>query len=208
MRYVFATIFALLLWPSLLMAQDKEYQYEIGTGFGTNWYYGDANRGKSFSEQALTADLLLRYNANLRWAYAIDLSSLGIADARYWQLAIRPELTFWNYGWGSDYREKHRMAPFLTAGIGFGCTTGLKENAFACTIPLGLGIKWKMAPRWNAQVTALFAKSFNDNLDGMADPYGVGTTTPMNTDWIGSLVLSITFDFKERCTECRNQNSF
>jgi len=208
MRRIFLFILAAFLYSAQAGAQDKEYLYEIGAGAGMNWYYGDVNRGKAFSDQAFAADILLRYNANLRWALALDLSSQGIADARFWQMAFRPELTFWNYGWGSDYREKHRIAPFLTAGIGFGSTSGLDENALTCTIPIGLGIKWKMAPRWNSQLTLLFSKSFNDGIDGVGDPYNIGTTTPMNTDWIGSLVLSITFDFKERCTECRNQNSF
>jgi len=208
MRRIFLFILAILLGTTNGLAQDKEYQYEIGAGGGINWYYGDGNRSKAFSDQALAVDLLLRYNADLRWAYAIDLSSQGLGNARYWQLAFRPEFAFWNYGLGSDYREKHRIAPFLTIGIGFGCTSGLEENAVTCTIPLGVGIKWKMAPRWNAQLTAQFSKSFNDRLDGIEDPYKVGTTTPMNTDWIGSIILSITFDFKERCIECRNQDSF
>ena len=40
----------------------------------------------------------------------------------------------------------------------------------------------------------------------MTDPYSMGTKVPANTDWIGSLMLSITFSFKERCLQCHNQN--
>jgi len=208
MRRVLWLILAVFIFSLQLKAQDKEYLYEIGAGGGMNWVYGDSNHGKAFSDQDFTADILLRYNANLRWAFAADFSSNGIGDARYWQMGLRPEIAFWNYGWGSDYREKHHVAPFLTTGVGFGFTTGHEENSLALTIPIGLGIKWKIAPRWNAQLTTLFTKSFNDRLDGIEDPIKVGTTTPMNTDWIGSVVVSITFDFKERCDECHNQNSF
>ncbi|MBQ0056325.1 MAG: outer membrane beta-barrel protein [Bacteroidales bacterium] len=215
-------LFLLLLFlVPCLKAQDKEYLYEIGGGVGTSWAYGDINRSSAVYNPGLAFDLIWRYNLNLRWALALDVSASKLQgdshdfdnafpdgqhltfDSRLWQLAFRPEITFWNYGFGSDYREKHRLAPFLTMGVGF----GMARNA-SLTIPMGLGMKWKMSPRWNAQLTCLFTKVMNDATDRIDDPYGMGTTMPMNTDWIGSLTLSLTFDFKERCVECHNQNSF
>lgn len=221
----------LLLWLVLmasalnLQAQEKEYMYEIGMGGGMSWAYGDINRSSLIYEPSGAAELLFRYNANLRWSIAIDLSSNGLkgdtrdfdnqfphpgqytADACYWQLGIRPEFTFWNYGWGADYREKHRLAPFLTAGVGFGYCTGNEKDCGALSLPLGIGLKWKMAPRWDLQLTSLWAKTFSDGLDGVTDPYNIGTTVPMNTDWVSSIMLSVTFCFKERCIECHNQKN-
>lgn len=233
MKYFLQT-FTLLILSSSLHAQEKEYMYEIGGGIGTSWGYGDINRSSALYDPSLAADLLFRYNINLRWALAVDASTNGLKgdskdfenafpnstqwsfDRRYWQLGIRPEFSFWNYGWGNDYREKHRVAPFLTAGLGVGISTGdTQQDALvdsdantAFSIPLGLGVKWKMAPRWDLQCTALWTKSFGDKVDGIADPYNVGTIAPVNTDWIGSIYVSVTFCFKERCLECKNQNSF
>lgn len=210
-----------------LQAQEKEYMYEIGVGGGLGWYYGDVNHSQMAYNPSVSLEAVFRYNVNLRWAMTIDLSTQSMKgdskdtqnlfpdgtqsfDRQYTQLAFRPEFTFWNYGWGSDYREKHRLAPFLTAGLGFGFangnSTGRDKNTTILTVPLGLGLKWKMAPRWDMQFTSLWAKSFSDEADGISDPYHVGTTAPMNTDWICSTNLSITFSFGERCLECHNQN--
>lgn len=221
-----------------LMAQDKEYMYEIGGGAGTSWIYGDINRTRFVYNPNLAYGLQFRYNANLRWSFAIDLSANQLqgdsrdfnnvyplddrwdVDRTYWQLGFRPEFTFWNYGWGSDYREKRRIAPFLTLGLGFGWSTGETrqmdnngtlrhtddKSVATLSIPVGLGIRWKFAPRWDLQLTNLWTKTLGDGIDGMTDPYSMGTKVPANTDWIGSLMLSITFSFKERCLQCHNQN--
>ncbi|MDO4496821.1 MAG: outer membrane beta-barrel protein [Bacteroidales bacterium] len=202
------TLACLLVLSAPLMAQEKEYLFEVGAGVGTSWYYGDNNRGKAFSDQALAADVLCRYNANLRWSFALDLATQGVNEARFWQMAVRPEISFWNYGWVNDYREKRHFTPFLTAGIGLGGTSGLDDNTFAVTLPLGAGVKWKLTPRTNVQLTSLFTKALSDGIDGIKDPHHTGTRVPMNTDWMASVVLSVTFDFKERCIGCRNQETF
>lgn len=218
-----------------LKAQEKEYLYEIGLGGGMSWGYGDINQSKAVYSPALAADLLFRYNVNLRWAVAVDLSTNGVKgsssdfdaampggfrydyDRRLWQLAVRPEFNFWNYGFGADYREKKSLAPFLTMGIGLGLSTGdvTIDNAgartvedgsdFSFNIPMGVGVKWKMAPRWNTQLTCLFTKSFGDRVDGISQLPAIKTSRLMKNDWLGSLLLSVTFDFRERCVECHNQ---
>ena len=133
---------------STAMAQEKEYLYEIGAGTGISWGYGDVNASKAVYNPSLSYSLLYRYNLNLRWALAAELQSAGIKgdtrdfDAafpggdynfsrRYWQLQVRPEVHFWNYGLGSDYREKKRYTPFLTAGLSAGNATPVAEfNVF------------------------------------------------------------------------------
>lgn len=241
MQRLFVIITILLLCLSTASAQDEEYMYEVGGGIGSSWGYGDANRSQLLYNPKFAYDLIWRYNVNLRWALAVDVSADMLSgdtrdfdnkfpnnvyydyDTHLWQLAFRPEFTFWNYGLGSDYREKHRLAPFLTLGLGFGMAhiksnidvipskgyplSKLDQTKAALTVPIGLGLKWKIAPRLNAQLTCMFSKIFSDELDGIDDPYHTGTTVPMNTDWTGTLKLSITFDFKERCIECHNQDN-
>lgn len=212
-----------------LRAQNgEEYMYEIGPAVGASWAYGDVNRSSALYDPSLAYGLLFRYNVNLRWTFALDFTGNRLTgdshdfdnvmpggtdwsfDRRYWQFGIRPEFAFWNYGWGADYREKHRLAPFLTAGIGFGWANGSSSGDDRSTstlaLPVGIGMKWKMAPRWDLQLTCLWTKTFADGIDGITDPYAMGTTTPVNTDWIGSMMLSITFNFKERCLTCHNQD--
>lgn len=215
----------LLLTLTTAQAQEKEYLYEIGGGVGTSWGYGDVNATKAVYSPSSAFSLLYRYNINLRWALAAELQSAGLTgdsrdfgyalpggdhdfSLRFWQLGIRPEIHFWNYGWGSDYREKKRYTPFMTLGISGGVVTGLDdESEFTLGIPMGLGYKFKAAKRWNAQLTALFTKTFSDWLDGKADPEGITTSNLVGNDWMASITLSVTFDFKERCIECHNQKN-
>lgn len=218
-RFCFCLLAAVGL-SGVAMAQD--YLYELGVGTGMSMAYGDVNKSKPIYNPSLAGDLLFRYNYNLRWSLTADLASYGLKgdsrdfgnhfpdnavhrfDSRYWQLGIRPEFNFRNFGWGNDFREKKRLVPFLTAGVGFGFSAGTDNNVFAVSIPLGAGMKWKMAPRWNMQFTCLFTKVFSDGIDGIDDPMGIASGAMKNTDWIGSLMLSVTFDFGTRCITCHN----
>ncbi len=218
------TLFLAIALTSI-KAQEKEYLYEIGAGAGISWGYGDVNASKAFYSPSLSYSLVYRYNLNLRWALAAELQSSGITgdtrdfdsafpggdydfSMRYWQLQVRPEIHFWNYGWGSDYREKKRYTPFLTAGLSAGIVTGGDDkSSFAFGIPMGVGYKFKLAKRWNTQVTCLFTKTFSDKLDGRVDPEGIKTNALIDNDWLASIHLSVTFDFKERCIECHNQKN-
>lgn len=228
---VFRTLFLLVTLTLAItrpaLAQEKEYLYEIGGGIGMSWGYGDVNTSKVIYSPSTSFGLVYRYNVNLRWALAAELQSNGLSgdtrdfgyasptglphdySLRTWQLGFRPEIHFWNYGLGSDYREKRRYTPFLTAGLTMGLITGLDEDKGTAFlgIPLGVGYKLKMAKRWNAQLTALFTKTFSDKLDGWADPTGIQSNALVGNDWMAAIHLSVTFDFKERCIECHNQKN-
>ena len=218
-----AAILFMLSSLCLANAQEAEFIYEVGFGGGMSWAYGDVNRSKVMYNPAFAGDLLIRYNANPRWSVVADLSTYGLKgdsrdfdnafpgdgqlsfDNRLWQLAIRPEFSFWNYGWKNDYREKKHLAPFITAGAGIGFASGDGDTGAVLCIPIGAGAKWKLSPRANAQVTCLFTRTFGDSADGIKDPYMVGSSGFANSDWIGSIVFSITFDFKERCVNCNKE---
>lgn len=189
-------------------AQEKEYMYEVGATAGISWGYGETNASHAIYSPKASYSLLGRYNINLRWALAAELAGNGIADRHYWQVAIQPEFHFWNYGLGMDYREKKRYTPYLTAGFTGGIVTGKGKNEFCWGIPIGAGFKVKIKPRLNAQISALFTKTFSDTLDGIADPEGIKTSSLMGNDWLAAIRIGITFDFKERCLECKNQNSW
>lgn len=206
-------------------AQEKEYMYEVGASAGLSWGYGDVNANRVIYDPSFSYSVMGRYNVNLRWALAAELSGSGISgntadfdyafpggdykfDRQCWQASILPEFHFWNYGLGIDYREKKRYTPFLTAGLTAGAVTGDGSSDFIWGIPLGAGFKVKIRPRLNAHITALFTKTFSDKLDGCADPEGIKTSALMGNDWLAAIRIGITFDFKERCVECKNQDSW
>lgn len=227
-RYPFPLLMALLLtlcFGVSAQAQEKEYIYEIGATGGISWGYGDVNASKALYKPSFSYGIMGRYNINLRWAVAAELASSGIqgntADfdyafpggdyqfsRRFWQVAILPEFHFWNYGLEMDYREKKRYTPYLTAGLSAGTVTGDGCSDFTWGIPLGAGFKVKVNPRLSAHITALFTKTFGDKLDGITDPEQIKTSTLMGNDWLAAIRIGFTFNFKERCAECKNQNSW
>lgn len=228
MRLLFRSLlltFLLMASATGLMAQEKEYLYEIGGGIGTSWGWGDVNSSKAIYNPSVSFGAVWRYNLNLRWALATELQSLGMKgdtrdfdyafpggdyqfETRYWQLGFRPEINFWNYGWGSDYRDKRRYAPYLTMGLSAGIVTGADDTVFAWGIPIGAGVKWKVNKRLNTQLSCILTKTFSDKLDGKADPEGIHTSGLIGNDWVAQIQLSVTFDFKERCIECHNQHYY
>ncbi len=208
-----------------LKAQEKEYLYEIGGGLGMSWGWNDVNSSSPIYKPSASFGAVWRYNLNLRWALATEIQSLGLRgdtddfsyafptgsyhySTRYWQVGLRPEIHFWNYGWGSDYRDKRRYTPFLTLGIAGGMVTGGNEAHFAWGIPLGAGFKWKMNKRWNVQLSGIVTKAFSDELDGIVDPEGIRTSGLAGNDWTAQIQMTVTFDFKERCIECHNQHYY
>ena len=213
------------IWPgSVIIAQEDDYLYELGAGVGASVAYGDINKSRPLYNPTLAADIVFRYNYSLRWSFVADLASYGLRgdsrdfgnvypdgaqpsiDSRYWQLALRPEFNFRNYGWGNDFREKSRLVPFLTMGLGVGVADSGDKNAFAVSLPLGAGMKWKAAPRVNVQLTCLFTKTFSDNTDGLKDPFGIESKALKNTDWVGALMLGVTFEWGTRCIKCNNHD--
>ncbi len=227
-RHFLSLLFAflLLLTGSInAKAQEKEYMYEIGGSAGINWGYGDINASSAIYSPSLSFSIIGRYNLNLRWGLAAELISSGISgntadfdyafpggdykfSRRFWQASISPEFHFWNYGLESDYREKKRYVPFLTMGLTAGVVSGDGNNDFTWGIPMGVGFKLKIRPRLNGHVSLLFTKTFGDKLDGCADPEKIKTSALMGNDWMASIRFGLTFDFKERCIECKNQNSW
>lgn len=218
-----ATIIILAFSLLGLRAQEKEFMYEIGLGGGASWAYGDINKSKVVYNPSFDGSLFFRYNANPRWAFVADMSMMGIKgdsndfdnvfpngqhlefDNSLWQMSIRPEFHFWNFGWENDYRERKHLVPFLTAGLGFGLASGNEEAGPYLSFPVGAGLKWKMAKRWNFSLTCLFTRTLGDIADGISDPYNLNSNNTFNSDWIGSLVLGISFDFMERCINCNKE---
>jgi hypothetical protein len=239
MKRILVLLITVITLTSWSHAYGQDYLYELGVAGGMSVAYGDINKSKVLYNPAFVGALQFRYNHNLRWAFAAEFGSYGLKgdsrdfdnhypngvdyqfDTRLWQLSFRPEFSFRNFGWGNDFREKQRLVPFVTAGVGLGVTSGNSymlqttettgdvlmtstDNGgnFAFSIPLGAGFKWKVAPRWNVQATCLFTKTFSDKTDGVVDPMGIKSGALKNTDWVGSLTLGISYSFGERCVTC------
>lgn len=221
-------LLALLLATALPASAQSDYEYrmEIGAGVGLVAYEGDFNGNITHGMQPMASAVLRRtfnpYMA-LRFAAAygklkgssknvktympeyVDTpyefaNSLVDASATY-------EYNFWPYGTGHDYRGAQRLTPFIFAGLGATYASGSGNNVFTANVPLGVGVKYKVATRLNLGIEWAMHFSMNDNLDGVKDPYGIQSTGMFkNTDCYSMLQLTLTYSLMPKCRTCHNDD--
>ena len=205
---------------------DYEYRMEIGGGVGLMAYEGDFN-GSILHNMQPSASLMLRRVINpymdLRLAASYGKLKGSSKDVKTYlpqyqdtqydfsttlvDLSATYEYNFWPYGTGNDYRGAQRLTPFVFAGIGTTYASTPTGNIFTANLPLGMGVKYKVAPRLNLGIEWAIHFSLNDKLDGIADPYGIQSTGMFkNTDCFSALQLTLTYSFMPKCRTCHNDD--
>lgn len=211
---------------------DPEYLMEIGGGVGTMGYLGDFN-GKLTGDLQPMASIVMRrlFNpfAGLKVSASWGKLKGSSKDVDTYYPEYRPdditpthdplpyqfshtladascvfEYNFWPYGTGRDFRGAKRLTPFIFGGIGVTYVSG-EKNVFTGNVPLGLGVKYKIASRLNLGVEWAVHFSLSDELDGVRDPYNVKSSGAFkNTDCYQALQVTLTYSFKARCSTCHN----
>lgn len=127
------------------------------------------------------------------------------------------EYNFLPYGTGREYRGAKKVTPFISLGFGMTyarCKNGIwdyangplhsnSKSVVTANIPLGIGVKYKVAPRVNLSVDWQMHFSLSDKLDGMKDPYRVASNGLFkNTDCYSMLNVALTYSFSPKCQTC------
>lgn len=212
---------ALLLFISDAIAQDEpEYRMELGVGTGLVAYTGDFN-GNPLKGMQPWGAVTAKYRLNPRMALALDIGTGKIKgttdDADTWypteryefahqltEADIRYEYNFWAYGTGQEYRGARRLVPFITLGLGMTHHSG-ENSGVTMNLPLGAGIKWKMASRMNLTVEWVMRFTPSDKLDGKEDAYGIKSSGLFkNSDCYSVLQLGFSYDLWAKCKTCNN----
>lgn len=209
------------LMPSAASAQE-DYRFDIGGGVGMTGYLGDANTSNLLAHPGWDIEALLRYIVNPRWAFKTNLYVGGLSgnsadmtnvfpDGKtfkfstvFYEVGEMAEFNFFNYGIGPRYRNLKRITPYITAGLGLMAWSTGGKAGFTVNIPLGVGVKYKLAQRVNLGFEFLMKKALSDKVDGkpLADPYGIKHAFMKNTDWYSTMTFTISYEFSERCREC------
>ena len=120
-------------------------------------------------------------------------------------VGLRYEYNFWPYGTGREYRGAKPLVPFVAIGLGAGFVKTDEKNIVATNMPIGLGVKYKMAERVNLTLEWMMHFTLSDELDGVKDPYGIKSNGLFkNTDCFSTLQLSITYDIFAKCKTCNS----
>ena len=183
----------LLLAPLAANAQDEyEYKMEIGVGAGVVSYQGDFN-GSIVKNMQPPASLLVRRVFNPYMGVKLDFSYGKLkgssADVKTWypelhdnpvefsntmmDLGLTFEYNFWPYGTGREYRGAKRLTPFVFMCIGATYDVAGDESVFTATVPVGVGVKYKIVRRLNLGLEWAVHFSLSDKLAGGENPYGL-----------------------------------
>ena len=233
----------MLLLPVCVWADTRMYHCDFGIQAGMSYYVGDATR-HIFMNPLETFGGQFRYKFDQRWALQakaqrqrITFREQATEGSLYynpmWHVDVTGEFNFFRFGErGYDMRVKP-ITPYIFIGIGASIYNGQAAKGddnvyplligsgnkpkFGVYIPVGIGMKWKFADRWQLQVAWQHQIYFRDNiegissLDGRQNPstgkqYGMNGTNILNNDLTSTLTLGIVFEFakeKKVCNVCR-----
>lgn len=226
MRKGLVTLLMLCATLTASAQQDDEYLMEIGGGVGMVAYQGDFN-GKITSGMQPAGAIVWRRLLNpymgfrvtgmmgklkgdatrVETYYPDETTRAYSFDRSLTDVSVTYEYNFWPYGTGRDYRGAKRLTPFVFGGIGATYVSGGEKKVFTANVPIGLGIKYKLKERLNVGLEWSMHFSLSDELDGMADPYGIKSSGAFkNTDCYSGLMLTLTYSFKSKCRTCNNDD--
>ncbi len=226
MRKGLVTLLMLCATLTASAQQDDEYLMEIGGGVGMVSYQGDFN-GKITSGMQPAGAIVWRRLLNpymgfrvtgmmgklkgdatrVETYYPDETTRAYSFDRSFTDVSVTYEYNFWPYGTGRDYRGAKRLTPFVFGGIGATYVSGGEKKVFTANVPIGLGIKYKLKERLNVGLEWSMHFSLSDELDGIADPYGIKSSGAFkNTDCYSGLMLTLTYSFKSKCLTCNNDD--
>jgi hypothetical protein len=162
---------------------------------------------------------MLRYKFDKRWALRLDGGAYNlyssVTDAftlqskKYTNSLIVSDLVgefnFLDYEDNPFNRKARRFTTYIFAGIG-GTTYEFEgKREFQPLVPLGVGFKFKIAPRWNLNIQYIHHISFTDRLDGiyeLSDINEVKGANVLNKDMLSAITIGVTFDFWRNRGHC------
>ena len=214
-------------FPYGAMAQgDPLYLMEAGGTLGLVTYLGDFNANIFRGAQPM-GGLVLRRVINpymhLRLAaftgkikgssqgngtyYPAYAASPYHFNHRVVDVGVAYEYNFWPYGTGRDYRGAQPLTPYIMGGMGLTYVNGGAKNVTTANLFLGVGVKYKLAERLNLGLEWAMHFATSDKLDGVADPYTVGSVGMFkNKDGYSALSLSLTYSFMPKCRTCNKDD--
>lgn len=219
--------------------EEDEYQMEMGGAVGLDFYLGDANK-VPFRHTSAMGGILVRKIFNPRMVLKGNLAMghlTGNTKGYYIpenassktpegglpvsfkfkrnvvDLGAQFEFNFWGYSMGEAYKGNSRITPYAVAGAGLTLVTGGGGGTkVALNFPVGVGVKYKIAPRVNVGAEWTFRFTTTDALDTSREwkqlnqPYGIKSSGLKNKDAYSFLMVYLTYDMLPKCKTCHNND--
>ena len=186
-------IVALPLW---LSAQEViTFMFDGGVQGGYSYIIGDSG-----FDSYVVAGIHVRYKFDQRWSLRAQVQQhVYPAKSEWGNIDISAEYNFFRYGIDEyDLRVK-AVSPFIAIGVGI--TSTLKElktdpvsGLKRVYVPIGIGVKWKFADKWQLQATWQHQVYLTrDDLDKMG--WDGAITNIMNNDVLSTFTVGLSIDF-------------
>lgn len=234
-----AMILLLMLCGQTVRAQqeDVEYKMEVGGGAGATFYLGDAN-STPYAHMGVMGGAVVRRIFNPRMCVKGNLAMghiSGTSEGRYIpqdplsqtpeggvpttvafsrnliDVGAQFEMNFWGYGRDGGYKENSPITPYALAGMGLTLAMGGAGTVGALNLPLGVGVKYKIRPRWNVGLEWTMRFTTSDELDvsraqqrQLFQPYGIKSVGLKNKDCYSFTMLYVTYDICPKYRKCNN----
>lgn len=211
--------------PLCAQDEDTEYRMELGGALGLTSGLNDAN-SKVFGNSQLAGGVLARFLLNPRMAIKTSLTygkvkanTAGVdhfypanpempgadrlqfaASGGLYDLSALYELNFLPYGYYRGYQGFHRLVPYIQLGVGFAYSDA--GDAFCLSLPLGVGLKYKIGRRLNLGLEWRMHLTACDKLEGLEAPLGLSSGGFRNKDHYSFTMFTLTYDLSPRCPTC------
>ena len=227
-RFVLLVVLLALL-PIGMFAQDEHQFYfmEVGVQGGASYYVGELvphvlmSVGETYGAQ-------LRYKIDPRWAVQLkgqrqrvmntleEGNEWGVTSGDYkntmWHVDVVGEYNFFQLGLDEYNIHMRSLTPYMFLGAGatiYEDSVATNER-FAVYLPIGIGLKWKFAERWQLQLAwqhNLYVWN-GDGLEGIDEfnnKHEMNGSNIMNNDVTSTLTAGVVFEFgrsKKVCLLC------
>ena len=227
-RWIAAVILPLLL-SCIVSAQELEYKMELGALAGGSSYMGDANFSAPLKDISMAGGVLARYNLNPRMVVKGNLalgkikgntqefnnkfpeSGHASFNRLIFDLGTQFEYNFFAYGAGTGYKDSRKLTPYILAGFGLTYAPQPADHVVALNLPLGMGVKYKLADRINVGAEWSMRFTTSDRLDVdktegliLEDPYQIKGKGMKNKDGYSLLIAYISYDLFPKYRKCNN----
>ena len=226
----------IVMFPTSMSAKESSsrfYRMEVGAQVGASYYVGEL-APYVFLSTAEAYGAQFRYKIDPRWALQLkgqrqrvvnnveDDNLWRLESGKYvhpmWHVDVVGEYNFFQLGLDEYNIHMRPWTPYMFVGFGLTFYEDSINNRgpSAVYVPVGLGVKWKFADRWQLQ----FAWQHNvylvngDGLEGVIDArrpnlfndsYKMNGSNIMNNDVTSTLTLGVVFEFgcqQRKCVFC------
>ncbi len=218
-------LLAFTLGAAAYAQDEEEYRLEVGAAAGLVSSMDDTNSAL-FGNTGFGGGAVLRFLLNPRMAVktaftcgklsgatddikrfypanqnaASDQRLAYAYNGAVYDLSVLYEIHFLPYGYARGYQGFKRLTPYLQAGVGIVYSTAGK--AVAPNIPIGFGLKYKVARRLNLGLEWRMHFTTGDKIDGLEAPLGIKSSGFRNKDHYSFTMFTLTYDIAPKCPNC------